>query len=223
MATVPPVAIPSFYQDAEVIDREMKPVVILGKGPSARHVPQSDQYDIAAVNEAVRLCERCDYLAVNDVPALMNLTVLDMSLARQLILPQYLHVDPKPKELMHWREAFGNWCNRRNIDIGWYRNVIVYRLHTDPDPEQKRNLPYFGRCRSTSDSLIAYLLHLNYKTIVLVGVEPDGKCGYHKHMPHGVDKPSKWRRSIWRHTDKRIRLAGAMWWHIDDHSCPVVI
>ena len=40
----------------------MKPVVLVGKGPSAQSVPASDAYVIAAVNDATRFCERVDFV-----------------------------------------------------------------------------------------------------------------------------------------------------------------
>lgn len=39
-------------------------VVLVSKGPSARHIPKSDEYKIAALNDAIILCEEVDYFFV---------------------------------------------------------------------------------------------------------------------------------------------------------------
>ena len=36
-------------------------IVLVSKGPSARYIPKSDNYKIAALNNAIILCEEVDF------------------------------------------------------------------------------------------------------------------------------------------------------------------
>ena len=50
---------------SEKYDRE-KPVLIVGKGPSARFIPKSDEYYVACLNQSGRLVEHCDFQFIGD-------------------------------------------------------------------------------------------------------------------------------------------------------------
>ena len=45
----------------------MKPIIIIGKGPSSRKVKKSDKYDVATVNNTIWLCDSPTYAFFNDV------------------------------------------------------------------------------------------------------------------------------------------------------------
>lgn len=177
------------------------PVVILAKGQSAQHIPPGD-YHIAACSEAVRLCDRADWLAVNDLPALKALTAEDLGKANCLVLPRMLHNDSRPSGLTAWSDAIHMAAAPLVYD-----QLRLFRLHTDRATNP--GLPYFGRCRSVSDSLIAYLLHLGYREFFTSGIETDGNGGYHPLFDRQAPKRPQHRQSIWQHTLRRIEAAGA--------------
>lgn len=175
-----------------------KPVVILSKGRSAQFVPQSDDYVIAACSEAVRLCDRCTFLAVNDVPALESLTEEDFAKTDYLILPQHLHLDNSATPMLaHWATATKEMI---------LPEVLLYKLHTDPKGGDG-TFPSFGRCRSISDSLIAYMLHLGFRQFLTCGIETNGSSEYHPLFTRQSHKNKEWRKSIWQHTRNRIKAA----------------
>ena len=179
---------------------DLPPVVVLSKGASARNIPPGP-YHIAACSEAVRLCDACEWLAVNDMPALDSLTAEDMAKAQQIVLPAWLHLDPYPRGLVFWHSAIMQQHAARVLDVN------LFELHTSPD--RNGRLPFFGRCRSVSDSLIAWLLHRGYRTILTSGIETDGKSDYHPLFSRQAPKTRTHRKSIWKHTLKRIQEAGA--------------
>jgi hypothetical protein len=41
-------------------------IVLVSKGPSARPIPKSNEYKIAALNDAIILCEEVDYFFCHD-------------------------------------------------------------------------------------------------------------------------------------------------------------
>ena len=67
----------------------MKPVVLVGKGPSAQHVPASDDYVVAAVNNATMFCEKVDYLFIQDLEILEAMGPEDYSKANMAVVPTH--------------------------------------------------------------------------------------------------------------------------------------
>ena len=86
--------------------------------------------------------------------------------------------------------------------------VEVFTLHTDPDVNSADfcdlHHPHFGKCRSTSDSAIAWLLKNNRTRIFTAGIEWKGERGHHPDLPAGERKSKAHRLSIWRHTLDRL-------------------
>lgn len=174
------------------------PAVIVGCGPSAVPVPhRPGSYLLCTVNDAVRLCERVDIAAINDTPALARISD-QASKIEALLLPRYLHDDPGPSSLTMFSHA--RW------DYGFESvPTRLFSLHTDPVTLRGT----FGRCRSTSDSLIAWLLSEGYRRLYTIGIEWDGRGGWAQGLPCGHEKSVSHRQSIWQHTLKRITDAGA--------------
>ena len=177
----------------------MNPIVIVGKGRSASWIPSSERYEVAAVSEAIRLCERCDFLAINDVAAWDSLEPEEIHSAHTLILPTYLHADPRgrttvPHEKVH----------------RYLRDVILYELPTAP--EHREDVPKFGRCWSTTESLVAYLLMEGYREFWFSGVEKDGTAYHPKFKPRTIKKErhfvTNWKRVVKRidRADGKVRL-----------------
>lgn len=186
------------------------PVVILGKGWSAVPIPSSDDYKIAAGSEAIRMCERADWLGCNDVPAFDELTSDDLGKASAVILPNFLHVtpppvNPGPNDAHHFRSHTEYLPALKAAKC----KLELYCLHTDPFiGENSKRLPYFGRCRSIADSLIAFLLAVGHREFVTSGIEWGGGLRYHRMFSRQVAKTVRHRKSIWGDIVTRIKKAG---------------
>lgn len=176
------------------------PVVVVGKGISGSGVtvPDSMEFDVCACSESVRIVEHARWLAVNDVPAFDAIPKREWDKVDTVILPTYLHVDPKPSEFRHWREVAKEVSSKR---------IELYQLHTAP--EEQPNIVHFGRCRSVSDSAIAFLLWKGYRHIVTLGIEWEGVAEYNPIFDRRIAKSVRHRRDIWRWTSDRIKQAGA--------------
>lgn len=185
------------------------PALIVGCGPSAVHVPRrDDRYTVHAVNDAIRLCEHADTLAINDTPALLRMTAEDIAKVGTLVLPEHLHDNVVPSSFTPAEDALGLVMTK----IGAMRPagclVSTYRLHTDPLVTIGHHKASFGFCRSTSDSLIAWLLAQGVREFRTLGIEWDGRDGWAAGLPRGHSKTQEHRRAIWQHTLKRIENAG---------------
>ena len=188
----------------------MKPIIVIAKGEHARRVPPSGHYHVAACSEAVRLCDRCEYLAVNDVPALGELTGEDFAKSARLIMPAFLHVDSIPSGFVHAGFEIARVFNSLPVYSHETPQCTYYRLHTDPEPSKYKGIiPYFGRCRSVSDSLIAWLLHAGYRNFALLGISTTRIQSYHKMFKRRFHKTNDHRCSIWNTTEKRLKKHNA--------------
>lgn len=178
---------------------EAKPVILIGKGASAAHVADSDDYHVAAVSEAVRLCDRCDWLAVNDTKALYAMEPGDFAKASALVLPRRLHDDPRAKSKTAWTVALGHSQCRPP-----YPRCELFRLHTDHDAPEE--LPYFGVCWSTAESLVAFLIYRGYRTFRLNGITRE--AAYHPLFKPRTKKHASHFKINYRRIVTRIREAG---------------
>ena len=64
-------------------------IVLVSKGPSTREVPKSDDYKIAALNDAIILCEEVDYFFMHDTD---NWNIIDKEQYKKVknfIVPYY--------------------------------------------------------------------------------------------------------------------------------------
>lgn len=188
------------------------PAVIVGCGPSAVPVKwDPERYLVCAVNDARKLCERADVLAINDTPALIRLDFFCFTNLSTLLLPEHLHDDVKPSSLTHYAEAHGRLRGGFMLLHGCWPatyTLETYRLHTDPAVSCGMHEATFGRCRSTSDSLIAWLLAQGVRRFHTVGIEWDGADGHHPALHPGESKSARHRQAIWKWTRSRIEAEG---------------
>lgn len=156
------------------------------------------------------MCDRADWIGINDVPAFESLNDDDLCRADTCILPNFLHVTPPPVNPgPNDAHCFKSHVDYLPILAEANCDVALYCLHTDPFlHENSRRLPYFGRCRSIADSMIAYLLHLGHREFVTSGIEWDGALRYHPIFKRQVAKSVRHRKSIWSDVVKRIKTAG---------------
>jgi hypothetical protein len=168
---------------------DKKPIIILGKGPSALYLPKSNKYDVAACNNATWLCEEPTYTFYNDIEPMELTTFDDFQKIKTLIVPSFLHSQCNPRfngisKHVHFYELQVLFPDDRfdNIDI------MIYELHkgdNDKIEEQSRinsggepapMLDEWPRsCGVTAANFLAKFL--NYKDFIFAGMDPEG--GYH--------------------------------------------
>ena len=167
----------------------MKPIVVLGKGPSAIEVKKSDKYDIATVNNTIWLSPEPTYAFFNDVELFALMKDSDFESVKTIVCPSYLH--------SHWAELEGV-CNNdethfyelANIFPGRFDNVdfLPYELHPgDNDrPEEVKRIGEGGQPApaldkwpgSTGGTAACWLSkYAGYRDFILSGFDAQG--GYH--------------------------------------------
>lgn len=167
----------------------MNPIIILGKGPTALRLAKSDKYDVAALNNAIWLCEEPTFTFFNDIEPMELTSAEDFKKVKTLIVPSYLHSQFNPR--------FGgvnqhiHFCRLPEIfPDGRFDNVDImpYELHAgdnEKDEEKKRSGKDNSECPGldewpgstgvTAANILAK--YFGYKEFIFAGVDPNG--GYH--------------------------------------------
>lgn len=185
----------------------MKPVFLVGKGPSVVPVDLSTDYCVAALNGAIKMCARADYLFVNDWSALGEITMRDLATKVEvLVLPTRLHMTT---------------CGKKTLDVARLQSVLrrkqvlCHRLPSSQSPAEAdvddngRAPMAFGRQLSVGETAAAFMLHMGHREFHLVGIDPEGQ--YHESFGGGFQKKTKsrrWYRQNWRRIFDRIKDGG---------------
>lgn len=167
----------------------MKPVIILGKGPSALSLKKSDRYDVAACNNATWLCESPTYTFYNDIEPMELTSKDDFAKITSLVLPTYLHSQRNPRfngvsQEIHFTKLPELFQDGRFDDI----DILLYELQPDASsrPEEIKRLEdgcdpaqqldeWPGGCGVTAANFLAKFI--GYRTFIFAGIDTQG--GYH--------------------------------------------
>ena len=167
----------------------MKPIIILGKGPSALHLPKSEKYDVAALNNAIWLCEEPTYTFFNDIEPMELTSKEDFQKVKTLIIPSFLHSQFNPRfggvnQHVHFLRLPEIFPDERFKDI----DIMLYELHpgdnSRPEEQQRTNSSnsqepsldeWPGSCGVTAANFLAKFM--GYKKFIFAGIDVDG--GYH--------------------------------------------
>ena len=143
------------------------PVILVGKGPTAKHIQKTNNFKIAALNNSVILCERVDYLFINDMEALDLIPEAKWDVIHKVIIPTYPHSNWSPHRSITHQTLLD--CIPKKIDY------FVHRLDTclDKDP----SIPYLGKSFSVGTVALQYLGLEGYKEVLHCGIDSEG--GYH--------------------------------------------
>ena len=166
----------------------MKPIIILGKGPSATYLPKSDKYDVAALNNAIWICEEPTYVFFNDIEPMELTSDEDFKKVKTMIVPSYMHSQFNPRfgginQHIHFSKLAEIFPDRfNNIDFYLYElhpgdnSKLEERQRTNSDNAHVPNLDEWpGSCGVTAANFLAKFL--GYKEFIFAGIDPDG--GYH--------------------------------------------
>lgn len=181
---------------------QQQTVLILGKGPSARYVDRSDPRVICALNGAVKFCGRCDWLFVNDVSALEEISESCVGITRNIVVPSELHQDRRGRRTMRF-DQLPDWF----VELPC---LHIYQLHTAQ--KRRHDIPDFGRIWSVGETAVCWMLKQGHREFVTLGIDPVG--GYHEEFqggPQDLTKPANWYDQNWRRMEYRVhRLGGTI-------------
>ena len=164
----------------------MKPIVIVGKGPSAKHVPASDAYCVGAINNATMFCERVDFLFLQDVETLDNMSSEDFTKVDRAIVPAYPYQN-------HVQSANLNHLALISRMPG-ISNFTVYSPRLEnPALSPVDGLDSFPNCYSGGDTAVAWALKNGFRDFIFVGIDPEG--GLHQDVQQAA-KPLQTRKEV---------------------------
>jgi hypothetical protein len=166
----------------------IKPIFILGKGPSAFNIPKSNKYHVATLNNAIWLHNEPEYAFFNDIEPMELMEDDDFTKVTTMVTPSYLHSQFNPRfnginRHVHFKELSSIFPNRFD-----HINFYLYELHSGDNsrPEElARNngeptdLPSLDETPGSTGVSAANFLakYLGYKDFIIVGCDPKG--GYH--------------------------------------------
>lgn len=140
-----------------------KPVVIIGKGPSARFVPSSNDYYTCCLNQSGRMTDKIDFQFLGDHQVYQSMIKIPdyFSKISNMILPVEFNQDnPEKKRSLELIDP-------AHIS---HMNVYEHSLHFHPYPETDEVRVY--TVISSGETAIAWLLDEGFRTFYTVGIDP---------------------------------------------------
>ena len=141
-----------------------KTAVIIGKGPSAKEVKKSDEYDIIAINNSVILCEEVDVLVSNDMETLDNIPTEDWDKIKKVVIPTYPHKDFNAQDKYTWK----TFLERIPKKIDYF----VHKLKTHRGGFDE--FESLGPSYSSGTTAIQYAAKCGYEEVLYCGIDPEG-------------------------------------------------
>ena len=117
----------------------MKPVIILGKGPSARFLDKSDKYDVATINNSIWMHSEPKWSFFNDLESMEQMKDSDFDKVSTIITPSYLHSQYNPR------------FNNQSCDFHFYRLAEFF-------PERFNNIDFIVTVPSCVPSIPSYFV-----------------------------------------------------------------
>ena len=149
----------------------MKPVVLVGKGPSAQAVAASDRYVVAAVNDATMFCEEVDYLFIQDIEILDFMKPADFAKSACAVVPTHPFKEHCQYEHLTHLEMLKNMPGISQFHLYQPR-------FENPDLPLQDGIEHFPDIFSGGDAAVAWLVARGFREFYFVGIDPAG--GYHQ-------------------------------------------
>ena len=146
----------------ESYDRS-KPIVIIGKGPSARFVPSTEEYYTCCLNQSGRMTDKIDIQVLGDHQVYKSMMLIPDYFQKidNLLLPVEFNQDnPDKKKSLELISP----------DHIAHMNVYEHSFHFHPYPETEDVRVY--TVISSGETAIAWLLDEGFKTFYTVGIDP---------------------------------------------------
>jgi hypothetical protein len=140
-----------------------KPVIIVGKGPSARYIPSSDKYYVCCLNTSGRLTDKIDFQFLGDYYVYKQMCNIDgyFDKMENIIYPVEFNLENPQKKMSK---------DLINLDVKKHLNQFEYTFdfHNYPETEEVRMYTVI----SSGEVALAWLLDEGFKTFYTVGIDP---------------------------------------------------
>jgi len=163
-----------------------KPIIIIGKGPSSRHIQKSNKYDIATVNNTIWLSPEPTFAFFNDVELFFLCKKEDFKDISTIVCPSYLHSNWAMQEgLCEHNET--HFYKLAELFPGWFDHIdfLPYELHNGDNNRLEEQLrinqggqpsPALDRWPGSTGGTAAGWLskYGGYRDFILMGCDPEG-------------------------------------------------
>ena len=140
-----------------------KPVVIIGKGPSARHVPSSSEYYTCCLNTSGRLTDVVNFQFLGDYFIYEQMCAINgyFNKIENFIYPVEFNLEnpqrKKSKDLIN-----------HDLKAGLNQFEYTFHFHKYPETEDIRMYTVIN----SGEVALAWLLEEGFKTFYTVGIDP---------------------------------------------------
>lgn len=140
-----------------------KPIIILGKGPSARHVPSSSDFYICCLNSSGRLTDKIDFQFLGDHQVFKQFVKCTgyLQKIKNIIYPIQFNQDNPQKRLS--KDLIGDLLPS---SVSEYQ--YTFSFHRYPETENVRMYTVI----STGELALAWLLDEGFREFYTVGIDP---------------------------------------------------
>jgi Zn-finger protein len=157
-----------------------KNVVIVGKGPSTRFIPKSDDYKIACLNNAIINCEEVDYFFCHDQD---NIDLIEdewWSKVKTAIVPEYpQQAYPGGFEESYKFNVWTDEIKKHNPLVNFFLvRLGVHDMNNLPRLQDGEECPHMGETYSVLQTAATWLgMFDRVDNLITCGLDPSG--GYH--------------------------------------------
>ena len=157
-----------------------KNIVIVGKGPSTRFIPKSDNYKISCFNNATINCEEIDYWFCHDQDNVDLIKSSEWSKIKNAIIPIYPQ-KPNPGGFEE-NYKFNVWTEeikKHNPFVHFHLvRLGVHDLNSLPELQLDDAYPHMGETYSVLQTAATWLgMYDKVDNLITCGLDPQG--GYH--------------------------------------------
>jgi hypothetical protein len=182
-------------------------IVLVSKGPSTREVPKSDDYKIAALNDAIILCEEVDYFFMHDTD---NWNIIDKEQYKKVknfIVPYY----PQKPHPGGFSEDYGAdvWIEPvKEINPNCNFHLVALGVHDMNRLQYPNETPHMGETYSVLQTAATWLgMFTDIQNLITCGIDPEG--GYHpmfeyKYLGERAKQSSVWTPEMAKVTETKF-------------------
>lgn len=169
-------------------------VILVSKGPSAKHVSKSDTYKIACLNNAIILCEEVDYFFCHDQD---NIDIIDSNewkKVKNFVMPYYPQkAHPGGFSADYTYEKWTKPVLEVNPDCKFH--FVCLGVHAMNGLTCPSDIPHMGTTYSVLQTAATWLGMNGVKNVITCGIDSEG--GYHPMFEYKYLGARSTQKSVW--------------------------
>ena len=169
-------------------------IVLVSKGPSARPIPKSNEYKIAALNDAIILCEEVDYFFCHDQDNIDIINPEEWLKVKNFIMPYF----PQKRHPGGFSSDYDYhvWMDDiLKINPDCKIHFVALGVHDMNNLTYPDNIPHMGETYSVLQTAATWLGINGVAQLITCGIDPEG--GYHPMFEHKYLGERRMQKSVW--------------------------